>query len=98
MTTALTASVVEPDSIGTTLEHYLRTKILYVTFLKRMIAKGKKGEIRGADREAMQRRARKEQRRQEIEYLIAAHPNEMWAKAYVSAMKADAAPGTSQVA
>lgn len=79
MTTALTSSVVELDSIGTD-----------VAFLKRMIAKFEKGAITDADREAMRRRERKHQHRLEkLENLVVAHAGEPWAEAHVSAIASE---------
>lgn len=87
------------DSILETLQQHLRWSNAHVSFLKRMRAKAQEGSITAADEEAYQRRERKARGRQEgIEYFVAAHPDELWAKAYPSAVKADSTPGAPQLA
>jgi hypothetical protein len=76
-------SPVKPDSILETLQQHLRWENAYGSFIKRMLAKAEKGAITAADREAIERRARKQQHRQEgIEGLASAYPDAAWAKAY----------------
>jgi hypothetical protein len=80
------------NSILETLRQYGRRLNAYGSFLNRMMAKAENGAITAADREAIERRARKQQHSTDrIEDLVAAHPTEAWAKAYREA-------GASQVA
>jgi hypothetical protein len=92
----LNRQAVEPDPILKTLEQHARWNLAHRSFLKRMLAKLKEGELSPVDLKAVQQRKIKGQRmQQDLERFIAAHADTVWAHAY---MKADAGPNAPQVA